>query len=84
MFFQKTQSCLERPRPLLLKLCQVILRIRYTRKEVQSIRQNGDFDYNLIANMDETPVYMDMVPSKTLERGKNTFKSGQLNPKNVV
>ncbi len=24
---------------------------------------NGDFSYDLIANMDETPVFFDMVPS---------------------
>ena len=39
------------------------------------IRENGDFPYDLTNNMDETPVYMDMVPSKTVDiRGKKTIK----------
>ncbi len=33
----------------------------------------GDFPYDLIGNMDKTPVYMDMVPSKTVDvKGKKT------------
>ena len=38
------------------------------RQDVCYIRINGDFDYDLIANMDETPVYFDMVPSRTVDR----------------
>ncbi len=41
------------------------------RKQVKRIRDNGDFPYDLIGNMDKTPVYMDMVPSKTVD-GKKT------------
>ena len=42
------------------------------RRQVNHVRQNGDFPYELIGNMYETPVYMDMVPSKTVDvkRGK--------------
>ena len=31
------------------------------RRQVNHVRQNGDFPYELIGNMDETPVYMDAV-----------------------
>lgn len=45
------------------------------RQEVKFIRQNSDFDYAYIANMDETPVYMDMVPAKTIDKkGKKSIK----------
>ena len=45
------------------------------RQDVCYIRINGDFDYDLIANMDETPVYFDMVPSRTVDRkGKKSIK----------
>ncbi len=45
------------------------------RDEVQSIRSRTDIDYRLLGNMDETPVYFDIVPGKTLEvRGKKTVK----------
>ncbi len=41
------------------------------RDEVQSIRCRMDIDYRLPGNMDETSVYFDIVPGKTLEvRGK--------------
>ena len=43
--------------------------------ECQYIIQNGDFPYGIIGNMDETPVYFDMVPSKTInQKGKKTIK----------
>lgn len=35
---------------------------------VYETRLNGDFEYDLIANMDETPVFFDMVPSKTVDK----------------
>ncbi len=38
------------------------------RQQVKFVRQNGDFDYAYIENMDETPVYMDMVPSRTIDK----------------
>ncbi len=37
------------------------------RQAVYEMRVNGDFEYDLIANMDETPVFFDMVPSKTVD-----------------
>ncbi len=46
-------------------------RIMEFRSQVKRIRDNGDFPYDLIGNMDKTPVYMDMVPSKTVD-GKKT------------
>ena len=50
-------------------------RIHEFRHEVKRVRQNGDFPYDFIGNMDETPVYMDMVPSKTVDvRGKEPIK----------
>ena len=35
------------------------------RQNVQYIRENEDFPYDLIANLDETPAYFDIVPSTT-------------------
>ncbi len=32
------------------------------RQDVYNVRCNGDFPYDLIANMDETPIFFDMVP----------------------
>ena len=37
-------------------------------EEVKTERQKHDFSLELIGNMDETPLYFDMVPSRTLER----------------
>lgn len=56
------------PADLERKLSQFRQSIHYT-------RQNGDFAYSLIANMDETPIFFDMVPSKTVDRkGKKTIR----------
>ena len=45
------------------------------RRKVKQIRESGDFPYELIGNMDETPAYLDMVPSRTLDvKGKKTIK----------
>ena len=45
------------------------------RQDVHFVRQNGDFPYHRIANMDETPVFFDTVPSKTVDtRGKKSIK----------
>lgn len=41
-------------------------------QNVHCVRENGDFPYDLIANMDKTPAYFDIVPSKTVDKkGKN-------------
>ena len=37
-------------------------------QNVYYVRENGDFPYDLIANMDETPAYFDIVPSKTKQK----------------
>ena len=51
------------------------LESKLTRQEVKYIRQNGDFQYSYIANMDETPIYMDMIPGKTIDKkGKKSTK----------
>ena len=36
--------------------------------KIRSIREESDFPYELIANMDETPIYFDTVPAKTVNR----------------
>ena len=36
--------------------------------DVKDLRQRHDFPVELIGNMDETPLYFDMVPSRTLEK----------------
>ncbi len=37
-------------------------------EEVKTERQKHDFPKELIGNMDETPLYFDMVPSRTIEK----------------
>ena len=45
------------------------------RQTLHFIRQNGDFSYDYIGNMDETPVFMDMLPTKTFDvKGKKSIK----------
>ena len=45
------------------------------RQELSFIRQNGDFSYEYIGNMDETPVFMDMLPNKTIDvKGKKSIR----------
>ena len=36
--------------------------------KIRSIREESDFPYELIANMDKTPIYFDTVPAKTVNR----------------
>ena len=44
------------------------------RQNLRQIRENGDFPYAFIANMDETLVYFDMVAGKTIDRkGKKSI-----------
>ena len=66
----KTSMAQELPKDLEAKISEF-------RRQVRYIRENGDFPFELIANMDETPVYFDMVPSKTVDvKGKKrTTKS---------
>lgn len=43
--------------------------------EVRGIRVNSDFPYELIANMDETPVFLDLVPRRTVDKkGKSQLE----------
>ena len=37
------------------------------RDKVRSIRNRTDIDYRLLDNMDETPVFFDIVPGRTVE-----------------
>ena len=37
-------------------------------KDVQNLRENGKYSNELIGNMDETPLYFDMIPSRSLEK----------------
>ena len=56
----KTSIAQELPKDLENKISEF-------RRQVKYVRENGDFPYQVIGNMDETPVYMDMVPSKTVD-----------------
>ena len=68
VLWAKTSMAQELPKDLESKISEF-------RRQVRRIRENGDFLYHLICNMDEPPVYMDMVPSKTVDvRGKKTIK----------
>lgn len=54
--------------------CDLKDKIAQFRQNVQYIWENGDFPYELIANMDETPAYFDVVPSKTVDKkGKKSI-----------
>ena len=45
------------------------------RDKVCSIRSRTDVNYDLLGNMDETPVFFDIVPGKTIEvKGKKTVR----------
>lgn len=37
-------------------------------KDVQNLRQNGKYSKEMIGNMDKTPLYFDMIPSRSLEK----------------
>lgn len=55
--------------------------------KVQHVRENSDFPYRLIANIDETPIYFDMVPGKTEDRkGKKsiTFRTTKSEKRHVT
>ena len=49
--------------------------IKYFRAEVEKIRENSDYPLEYICNMDETPVFLDLVPNKVVDRkGKKTVR----------
>ncbi len=51
-------------------------KIAQFRQAVYEMRLIGDFEYDLTANMDETPVFFDMVPSKTVNtKGKKSIRA---------
>ena len=51
--------------------CDLEDKIAQFHQNVQYIQENKDFPYDLIANMDETPAYFDIVPLKTVgKKGK--------------
>lgn len=43
-------------------------------ESIRQVRANSDIPYHLIGNMDETPVFFDMVPPRTLESTKSKKK----------
>ena len=48
-------------------------KIKYFRAEVEKIRENSDYPLEYICNMDETPVFLDLVPNKVVDwKGKKT------------
>ena len=48
--------------------CDLEDKISHFHQTIHYVRENGDFPYDLIANMDETPAYFDIVPSKTVDK----------------
>ena len=44
------------------------LKIETFYKDVQMLRENGKYSKEMIGNMDETPLYFDMIPSRSLEK----------------
>ena len=43
-------------------------------EEVKKIRENSDYPFEYICNMDKTPVYLNLVPNKVIDRrGKKTI-----------
>ena len=66
--FSKTQSCLKTENiDCTRALANLEEKVARFRQDVHFIRQNGDFPYHQIANMDETQVFFDAVPSKTVD-----------------
>ena len=55
--------------------CDLEEKIAQFHQSVRYVRENGDFPYQVVANMDETPVFFDLVPSKTVDvRGKKSIR----------
>ena len=46
-------------------------KIKNFRAEVQKIRENSDYPFEYISNMDETPVFLDLVP--WIGKGRRPF-----------
>ena len=59
-------------------------KIAQFRQAVYEMRLNGDFEYDLIANMDETPVFFFtwFLQRQLTPKVKGVFELGQLSPKN--
>lgn len=54
--------------------CDLETKITAFHDRVRHVRENSDFPFELIANMDETPVYLDMIPSRTVnKKGKRSI-----------
>ena len=50
-------------------------KIRLFREEVKKIQENSDYPLQYICNMDETPVFLDMVPNKVIDsKGKKSIR----------
>ena len=43
-------------------------RIEIFYKDIQNLEENGNYSNELIGNMDETPLYFDMILSRSLEK----------------
>ena len=51
-------------------------KIKRFRDEVSNIHENSDYPFEYICNMDETPVFLDLVPSKVVDKkGKKNHPS---------
>ena len=50
-------------------------KIKCFQAEVEKIRENSDYPLEYICNMDETPVFLDLIPNKVVDRkGKKTVR----------
>ena len=50
-------------------------KIKNFRDEVSNIHKNSDYPFEYICNMDETPVYLDLVPNKVVDKkGKKSIR----------
>ena len=49
-------------------------KINYLGAEVNNIRENSDYPFEYVCNMNETPVFLDLVPDKVVGcKGKKTM-----------
>ena len=49
--------------------------------DVKELRSQHNFPLNLVGNMDETPMYFDMVPGSTVEKEPRRLESEALGQK---